>query len=173
MGIAASELRRSVIRPALNYLDRHTPQAETFLLCVAACQSAFGSALDDASGRGLYRITDTQHGRLWDDYLAADPELASRVRGLASQHAFLAGPHLELTVNLRYATAIAWLLVEAAGNCPASESSALEMAHIWRKVFQPAGQIPNFIDAWRINALGITQNAASNFSASCLQLTGI
>ena len=36
------------------------------------------------------------------------------VRGLASQHAFLAAPHLELTVNLRYSTAIAWSLVEAA-----------------------------------------------------------
>lgn len=112
MGIAAGELCRYVIRPTLIYLGRHSQTAETLLLGVAASQSELGSALHDRRGHGLYRITEPRHRALWDDYLALDPERASLVRGLASQHAFLSGPQLELTVNLRYATAIAWLLVE-------------------------------------------------------------
>lgn len=112
MGIAASELCRYVIRPTLIYLGRHCATAESLLLGIAASQSALGSALHDRRGHGLYRIAEHRHQALWDHYLALDPERASLVRGLASQHAFLSGPHLELTVNLRYATAIAWLLVE-------------------------------------------------------------
>lgn len=112
MGIAASELCRYVIRPTLIYLGRHCATAESLLLGIAASQSALGSALHDRRGHGLYRIAEQRHQMLWDDYLALDPERASLVRGLASQHAFLSGPHLELTVNLRYATAIAWLLIE-------------------------------------------------------------
>ena len=113
MGIAASELCQHVIRPTLVYLGRHSPTAEALLLGAAASQSALGSALDDCHGHGLYRISALRHEQLWDQHLARDPDLASLVRGLASQHAFLAAPHLELTVNLRYATAIAWLLVES------------------------------------------------------------
>ncbi len=112
MGIAASELCRYVIRPTLIYLGRHSATAESLLLGIAASQSALGSALHDRRGHGLYRIAEPRHQALWDHYLALDPDRASLVRGLASQHAFLSGPHLELTVNLRYATAIAWLLVE-------------------------------------------------------------
>ena len=114
MGISANDLCQHVIRPTLDYLSCHSPAAEALLLGAAACQSALGSALDDRRGHGLYRIASERHQQLWDQYLALDPERASRVRGLASQHAFLAAPHLELTVNLRYSTAIAWSLVEAA-----------------------------------------------------------
>ena len=41
------------------------------------------------------------------------PVDASRVRGLASQRAFLSDPDSELQTNLSYCTAIAWLLVVA------------------------------------------------------------
>lgn len=148
MGIAASELCQHVIRPTLLYLNRHSPCAESFLLCAAACQSALGSALDDRSGHGLYRIADLRHQMLWDQHLALDPELASRVRGLASQHAFLAAPHLELTVNLRYATAIAWMMVEAQSpNLPEGDD-IMGMAKVWRQVFQPEGRLGDFSRAW-------------------------
>jgi len=42
--------------------------------------------------------------------LAFHPDLASRIRGLASQRAFLEDPHSELATNLCYATAIAWVM---------------------------------------------------------------
>lgn len=149
MGIAACDLSQHVIRPTLLYLDRHSAPAEALLLGAAACQSALGSALDAATGHGLYRISQQQHLTLWDQHLARDPELASRVRGLASQHAFLDAPHLELTVNLRYATAIAWLLVEAEElELPAADD-LLAMGRIWCKVFQPQGRQHDFLDAWQ------------------------
>ena len=55
------------------------------------------------------------HWAVWDDYLAQQPDLASRVRGLASQHRFLEDPDLELTLNQGYAIAITaiWVLTQA------------------------------------------------------------
>ena len=141
MGIAASDLRQHVIRPTLMYLGRHSPSAEALLLGVAACQSALGAVLTDRRGHGLYRIAEQRHQHIWDQHLALDPDLASKVRGLASQHAFLTAPHLELTVNLRYSTAIAWMLIEA-DNAPLPEADdLLGLARVWRRVFHPQGRL--------------------------------
>jgi hypothetical protein len=137
-----------VIRPTLIYLGRHHPGAEFFLLAVAASQSALGAELDSQRGHGLYSIPDTLHYQVWDQYLAKDPDLASLVRGLASQHAFLTGPDLELTVNLRYSTAIAWLMVEASHLPLPAEDDLLGMARIWRRIFQPEGRLQDFASAW-------------------------
>ncbi|KAA5839565.1 hypothetical protein F2A38_22210 [Pseudomonas chlororaphis] len=159
MGIAASELCRYVIRPTLIYLGNHSRTAESLLLGIAASQSALGSALHDRRGHGLYRIAEPRHQALWDHYLALDPERASQVRGLASQHAFLSGPHLELTVNLRYATAIAWLLVEEQ-NTPLPEADDLVgMARIWKQIFQPQGRLRDFADAWQTCVAPLNQVA--------------
>jgi len=149
MGIAASELCRYVIRPTLIYLGRHSRTAESLLLGIAASQSALGSALHDRRGHGLYRITEPRHRALWDDYLAQDPDRASLVRGLASQHAFLSGPQLELTVNLRYATAIAWLLVEQHRPELPPPDDVLAMARIWREIFHPQGRLRDYTHAWQ------------------------
>ncbi|MBI6897939.1 hypothetical protein JET64_14135 [Pseudomonas putida] len=148
MGIAANELSRYVIRPTLIYLGRHCESAEALLLGVAASQSALGAALHDRRGHGLYRIGGNRHRCLWDEYLARDPELASLVRGLASQHAFLGGPHLELTVNLRYATAIAWMLIEEQALPLPAADDLLGLARIWRQTFQPQGRLRDFTQAW-------------------------
>lgn len=149
MGIAASELCRYVIRPTLAYLNRQTPGAEYFLLAVAASQSALGAELDTRRGHGLYSISDEGHRKLWDDYLAKDPDLASLVRGLASQHAFFSGPDVELRVNLRYCTAIAWLMVEASQLSLPGDDDLPEMARIWRRIFQPHGRLQDFTQAWQ------------------------
>jgi hypothetical protein len=159
MGIAASELSQYVIRPTLLYLGRHSVAAETLLLGAAASQSGLCSALDDKHGHGLYRIAAQRHQQLWDQHLALDPELASQVRGLASQHAFLAAPHLELTVNLRYATAIAWMLIEAENSVLPAADDLLGMAQIWRRVFKPNGRSKDFIAAWQ-RCIGSLSQAA-------------
>jgi hypothetical protein len=157
MGIAASELCRYVIRPTLIYLGRHNCAAEYFLLGVAASQSALGAELDTQRGHGLYSIPDLRHRQLWDDYLACDPDLASLVRGLASQHAFLTGPDLELTVNLRYATAIAWLMVEASRLTLPHSDDLLGMARMWREIFQPEGRLQDFTMAWQTSVRPLFQ----------------
>lgn len=159
MGIAASDLRQHVIRPTLLYLQRPSSTAESLLLGAAACQSALGAALERGQGRGLYRISDERHQQLWDQHLAQDPDLASLVRGLASQHAFLAAPHLELTVNLRYATAIAWLLVESSVLILPPADDLIGMAMVWRQVFQPEGSPREFVEAWQRHVGGLCQVA--------------
>ena len=159
MGIAASELCRYVIRPTLMYLGRHDAAAESLLLGIAASQSELGSALHDRRGHGLYSITEPRHRALWDDYLALDPERASLVRGLASQHAFLSAPQLELTVNLRYATAIAWLLVEQRRYTLPAPGDVLAMARIWKEIFHPQGRLRDFTQAWQTCACPIKQVA--------------
>ena len=63
-------------------------------------------------GLGLYRIEPRTHLKIWDGYLAFKPDLASTIRGLASQKAFLKNPHLELATNLGYASAIAWVIYQ-------------------------------------------------------------
>jgi hypothetical protein len=143
MGIAASELCRYVIRPTLTYLGQHSPTAESLLLGIAASQSELGSALHERRGHGLYGITKPRHCALWDNYLALDPERASLVRGLASQHAFLSAPQLELTVNLRYATAIAWLLVEQHTVTLPATGDVLGGAYLERN-FSPSRQAARF-----------------------------
>ncbi|WP_137163196.1 hypothetical protein [Pseudomonas asiatica] len=148
MGIAANELCQYVIRPTLVYLNRHCASAEALLLGIAASQSALGSALHDRRGHGLYRIGEHRHQAIWDDYLARDPDLASLVRGLASQHAFLGGPHLELIVNLRYSTAIAWMLVEEQATPLPAADDLLALARIWRQIFNPQGRLRDFTHAW-------------------------
>jgi hypothetical protein len=57
-------------------------------------------------------------------------------------------PHLELTVNLRYATAIAWLLV-GEHNPPCQADDLLGMARIWRQTFHPQGRLRDFTYAWQ------------------------
>ena len=148
MGIAAKELSLYVIRPTLLYMGQDNPDAEALLLGIAASQSNLGSALHDRRGHGLYCIREARHATLWDQYLARDPDLASLVRGLASQHAFLCSQHLELTVNLRYATAIAWLLIEEQKLAIPTADNLLGMARIWRQAFEPQGRLRDFTDAW-------------------------
>ena len=115
MYVTAEHLRDQVIRPTLEYLGAWTPASEAFLLQVAVAAPEIGLFSMRKEGLGIYNITANQHRDLWDRYLAFNPELASRIRGLASQRAFLSDPDSELQTNLSYCTAIAWLLQRRAG----------------------------------------------------------
>lgn len=117
MGIYATDLRSLVIRPTLEQLDDWSPAAENLLLGTAAQESQLGFRLDtshahanDSQGQGLYRISARTHIQVWDEFLITNPELASRLRGLASQQQFLKAPHQELITNLSYATGVAWMI---------------------------------------------------------------
>ncbi|UTA49427.1 hypothetical protein L1F30_07780 [Simiduia sp. 21SJ11W-1] len=113
MGICEPELVGLIIRPTLRQMGLYTKRAEQLLLQAAAASELGHHICPDRARRlGLYRITSKQHRQVWDTYLVHQPELASTVRGLASQRAFLNNPDDELITNLRYATAIAWLLIQ-------------------------------------------------------------
>ena len=115
MYVTAEHLRDQVIRPTLEYLEAWTPACEEYLLNAAIEAPDLGLFAARKDGLGLFHITAAQHRDLWDRYLAFNPDLASRIRGLASQRAFLRDPDSELQTNLSYCTAIAWLMHHRAG----------------------------------------------------------
>jgi hypothetical protein len=105
MDLTLDELRELIVRPTLQQLGCHSCASENLLVALAYRHQRHG---DHDKYPGLYPIDAALHVRLWDKYLAFHPDLASRIRGLASQREFLNNPHPELTLNLRYATAVAW-----------------------------------------------------------------
>lgn len=114
MYITAEHLRDQVIRPTLEYLGEWSAEAERELLASALRKNDADLLSRPPQGLGLFRISSSEHRDLWDRYLAFRPDIASRVRGLASQRAFLSNPDSELQTNLSYCTAIAWLLSQRA-----------------------------------------------------------
>jgi hypothetical protein len=112
MHVTADHLKEQVIQPTLKYLGAWTLSTEQFLLNTAVDTPDVGLFSSRNEGLGIFNITTDQHRDIWDNYLAFNPDLASRIRGLASQRAFLRDPDGELQTNLSYCTAIAWLLYQ-------------------------------------------------------------
>ncbi len=112
MDLSPQELREMIIRPTLISLDKYSQAAENLLMAIALVKQEHGHRQDNRCTKnyGIFQIDVPSHQRVWDKYLAFNPELASKIRGLASQREFLKHPHLELATNLSYATAIAWAL---------------------------------------------------------------
>ncbi len=111
MDISTQDLRDQIINPTLAYLDKNSVAAENLLVAIINQKRlALKSSSSRSKGLGPYQIDSITHQLVWDKYLAFRPELASRIRGLASQRAFLEDPHSELATNLCYATAIAWIV---------------------------------------------------------------
>lgn len=135
MYITADHLREQVIRPTLEYLGVWSEDQERELLAAALRRNEPDISPRRGEGLGLFGISPAEHRDLWDRYLAFRPDIASRVRGLASQRAFLSNPDSELQTNLSYCTAIAYLLEQRrASTRPAptplkSFAAALNVAH--------------------------------------------
>lgn len=140
MGICAKELREWVIKPTLKRLGVYNKIAENLLLATAAQESGLGSHLKPAGQRalGIYQIHSLSHRHIWDDHLAKHSEMASIVRGLASQHDFLTHPHAELATNLSYATAIAWFMYARHANFVLPKTNDIDaLADTWKRFYHP------------------------------------
>lgn len=108
MQISNQDMLEYIIKPTLTALGCDKVTAASNLLMAVIDRKLKPKSL--SMGLGIYHIDAITHQKIWDKYLAFNPDLASKVRGLASQRNFLANPHLELSTNLQYATAIAWIL---------------------------------------------------------------
>ncbi|MCG8312093.1 MAG: hypothetical protein MI976_02655 [Pseudomonadales bacterium] len=135
MGICGSELLECIIRPTLQRLGVYNPIAEQLLLGTAAAQSELGFYLNSSHGIGVFGIDKNRHETLWDEYLAFDADLASEIRGFASQHEFLKAPDAELACNIRYATAIAWMIYREAGIDLKKLHTEEDLANCWYELF--------------------------------------
>lgn len=141
MEIDADEFREYVVQPTLDHLDMWSPLAENLLLGTAAVESSLGSRLHLAhhASLGIYQISPATHCRIWDTFLYNQHDLASKVRGLASQREFLLRPHAELATNLSYATAIAWMVYLCATpihNEPAAANNPRRLAALWQQYYR-------------------------------------
>lgn len=147
---SACDLRR-VIRATLKQLGDWSPAAENLLLGTALQESGRNARLREGRRLGIYRIAPATHRAVWDKYLVCDPELASRVRGLAGQHCFLRDPHGELTTNLKYATAIAWMIYRRHGSELPDAEDIAGLARHWHRYFhsRPSGSAEDFVSHYR------------------------
>lgn len=137
MGINPQDFRLYVVRPTLKKLGTWSPSLENLLLGSAALASQLGMELKCDVGVGVYKIRKELHHRVWDEYLAFDADMASKVRGFASQREFLANPDMELAINLAYSTAIAWgvyALNQAV--IPEDENNTEALAWCWYQHFR-------------------------------------
>lgn len=136
MSIPAHLFKEAVIVPTLIELGVNSAAACNLLLGTAIQESGLGFSIPICHrGHGMYQISSQVHQDVWDNYLSYDPDLASCVRGLASQRHFLTDPHRELTTNLSYATAIAWYTYIHYGLPPSLSDSIDELAENWAKYF--------------------------------------
>lgn len=135
MGISSHEFLRYVIQPTLQQLDENAAMAQHLLLATASFQSGLGKQLQRNQGIGVYGITADQHTEVWDRYLAQDCDLASQIRGMASQHEFPKAPHTELLTNLSYATAITLMMYRYHGVKIPDTHDPAAFARCWAQTF--------------------------------------
>lgn len=135
MSINPADLAKHVIKPTLQYLGMDSKAAEHLLLGTAAQESNFDPFESFSGGIGIYQISSQEHRRAWDHFLAFKPELASLVRGLASQHQFLHNPDWELKTNLAYSTAIAWVIYLQSGTQLPEADDADGLSQYWENNF--------------------------------------
>ena len=151
MIFTADDLRHLVIRDTLHYLNDWSLAAENLLLGTAAQESGLGG-WNKGRRMGLYHITPAMHRAVWDKYLINNPQLASEVRGMAGQHSFLKAPHGELVTNLKYATAIAWMVYRRSGQKLPEASNLVELGKFWHRHFHPKaeGTVADFVKNYQL-----------------------
>ncbi|TNE78137.1 MAG: hypothetical protein EP334_05450 [Gammaproteobacteria bacterium] len=161
MIFTAGDLRHLVIRETLNYLHDWSQAAENLLLGTAAHESGLGG-WHEGRRVGLYRITPSMHRTVWDKYLIHHPQLASDIRGIAGQHSFLKDPHGELVTNLKYATAIAWMVYRRAEQTLPSASDIHALGVYWQRHFRSRaeGSARDFITSYQLLIRDESQIAA-------------
>ena len=149
MNLSSRDLQHFVILPTLEYLGMYSLSAEKQLLACASQESGLDPfAQFKQGGIGIYQITGEQHRNVWDSFLAFNPDLASQVRGLASQHHFLKNPDDELRTTLAYSTAIAWMLQLQSGPEPTANEDETGLDPFCQGSFQPGNQHPGNLATW-------------------------
>lgn len=101
-------LLHEVIEPVLKHIGLYSEDAAMLILGTGIQESHLDYLvqLNNGPAKGIYQMEPDTHRDIWDNYLAYRDDLASKVRGLASQLYWLEDPTRELTGNLFYATAM-------------------------------------------------------------------
>lgn len=138
MDIYSLQLLNNVIRPTLEHIGVANAETKAWLLLGTTTVATASPAVQPGSDcYGMFALTSANHVKIWDEILATDADLASTVRGLASQHRFLQQPDAELDTNLAYATAIAAMVYEEAIAVWPTTNNPAALAELWTQGFWP------------------------------------
>ncbi len=135
---SSTALMNQVIKPSLEHVDTYSRELTWFIYALIQANCDRNIAKNTF---GPFAMSHEAHFELWDEYLVNDPEKASKVRGLASQHRFLKDPDSELTLNIGYAVAIQsqWLCQHCDGDI--CHLSFEQLIKIWRQQAAPEQHI--------------------------------
>lgn len=152
--INARQLSDEVIAPCLRYLGAYSEDAADLVLGTAAHESHLGHYLRQVKGPalGLYQTEPATHASIWDNYLRYRPELADKVRRLASVRSINAGmpDHSELIYNLFYSTAICRLVyLPAKPAIPPTVQGRAEYWKAWYNTHEGRGSVEKYLDDYR------------------------
>ena len=157
--IDPTQLRHEVVRPALEWIDLYSKAAEDLLMGTAAQESRlqYLKQLGTGPALGIFQMEPATHDDIWDNYLAYNPELASQVRGLASQHKWTANPARELVGNLMYAAAMSRVFYRRIKAALPEQGDVAGMARYWKNFYNTslgAGTEEEFVRNYRLVSEG-------------------
>lgn len=139
MSFFIKELKEWIVELALEQVGINSKPLEQVVIATAIY--GYKNTKQQRNGQkvrfGLFQIDANTHKNVWDHFIAADPDLASRIRGMASQHDFLNNPDRELASNLVYASAIAAVIYLQNGfplNLSGTLSNSM-IADLWMRYY--------------------------------------
>lgn len=158
----AEHLRDYLIVPTLEYLSPEiqvTPAAVELVLGTALQEShlEFLRQLGEGPALGLWQCEPATHDDVWDNYLAFQALLASKIRGLASQHLWQQDRHGELVRNLAYACGICRVHYRRVREPLPAAGDTYAQAVYWKRYYNTergAGTVSDYVQAWQRQAGG-------------------
>ena len=132
-----SQLRKHIIRPALEAIDAHSPAAENLVLGTALVESGlrYVAQLNNGPARGLWQMEPATAEDIHRNYLAYRPKLRDQVKSLMFAGA---GPEANLTGNLIYGAAMCRIhYLRVSEPLPFSDD-ARGMARYWKRYYNTA-----------------------------------
>lgn len=148
------QLRKLVIRPALEHIELWSPSAENLVLGTALVEShcKFISQLGGGPARGLWQMEPATENDIHDNFLRYNDRLRANLEALEFE-----APLSGLIGNLYYGAAMCRIHYRRAPEALPAEEDSLGMARLWKKRYNTAkgaGEIgralPYFQDACKI-----------------------
>ena len=153
-----SQLITEVIRPALSELSAYnanmkSPKAEELLANIVAHESKGGEYLRQLGGGpalSIFQVEPATHLDVWDNFVLPRPSLRKILLKMAS-NGFRLNSHEfdeELIFNLRYASAIARIVLWRSPEPLPAANDIIGMAHYWKNNYNSVhgkGTVERFI----------------------------
>lgn len=138
MSINCRQLRDYVVRPTLAMFGVDDEATENLLLGTSAQESLMGKYIVQMNGSalGIYQIEPRTHADVYGNYLGSRQHLKYTVDSLSTDKYNSMNREEELIYNLRYATAIAYIIyLRAPKDIPSDPLNVNAMAAFWKAYY--------------------------------------